>query len=56
MEAREVAKIIASYRAGLIDGGIPPERADELAAAYAETYWENALHRCCPCPPEWDDE
>lgn len=52
MEAREMAKVIATYRKSLIDQGMPEEQANELTHAYAETYWDNALHRCCPCPPE----
>lgn len=47
---------MGAYRRSLIENGIPEDQARELTAAYAETYWQNALHKCCPCPPEFDVE
>lgn len=46
---REMGKVLATYRRTLIEGGITDEQASELTAAYAEEYWRNQLHRCCPC-------
>lgn len=53
---REVGRVLGAYRRSLIENGIPEDQARELTAAYAETYWQNALHKCCPCPPEFDVE
>ena len=48
MEVREVAKVLAAYQQRLLESGFGPEQTGELVAAFAEAYWENALHRCCP--------
>jgi hypothetical protein len=53
----EFGRILGAYRRSLVKEGIPEDNANYLVHAYAEAYWDRALHHCCPCqaPPSLTD-